>query len=460
MRNVYITWANRTASTPSDGQGRPVAGLTDLFLQIAPQPLTDVARIYYCNRYVVSDEFVEHELIPQVVAALRGEAVPGRHLEFDPRRFAEEARALALLEQGRFLHEYSGTLGGLNMLQQVIHALQTSHDDESVLLFAGESLDPRKLDAFQRRQTFNHRAALAQPDEDIGLTSISSHALLADAALRSDPDVRSQEDVADLMRTVALHREKYARLNPRSYQCQKGQQRVTRDWYRENDDRRRKWPFATLDICPVNVGASALKLANHTHGEGTHVRISTPHIAAANVEIPIRERYERPTGETREAWTATCREIGFTGDDQRLLLELFDTYGIQIPMTLLAMGALAGRTFLGLNAVRAAFAENFFDPIDDEVIDVDGKQVRGPVDIRPECRVLLNPSGGTKEGYTNGGYALAKAVELYWLLTGDPNAVWPLAAERRPRHAVLSVIGGTENSTGFLGFVAGEGGPA
>ncbi len=364
--------------------------------------------------------------------------------------FLKEAR-LPNPNKLRIRLSYPAILGGLDVLQEVVDKLRHG-PAATVLIVGGEGVetavtpaksdDPqgymrdavldstppplqerRRLDNLvKRRDILSSGTRLGPRERELGLTPLSANALLADGFFRQHVLTPSQID--DLMSLVTVHLEKYARLNRMSYQFHreksfKPMPEITPERYREvlaAEGRNKKWPFHVYDCCAISNGCAAVVLTN----DNAIVRSGEHHIQVASCVVDKEDGYRGLLAgglvrleANRRIWRTLERETGLVLGvrpngtvARRLTLELFDSYAYQIPMTLIDMGM-----FDSVHTIVEAFRDGYFDPL--------GRPSSQDQLISDRCGIILNPSGGSKDGHPTGAFALVKIAECYNLLTGQ-----------------------------------------
>lgn len=363
-------------------------------------------------------------------------------LDFDREAFLRQTN----LPPGDILRVFRddrAILGGIDVIKKVVADLSNG-EKSTALIVGGEVFEPSVVSHLERhrptitlleepideklterhqyqlqerRSLLNKFGGLPSKDREIGLTPLSAHSLVADAFFRDYSF--TLEEMSELMCCISTHVEKYAYLNPRSYQHHKrdesgkGMDRINRDKYKRREQRDRKWPFTLLDLCSISNGAGALVLSNDPDYFVHKVRVCA---CVVNKEHANQSLLDRPRicqfDSNREAWRSIKEILHLDlrrpkpGSKPIFLLELFDIYAFQIAMTLIEMGM-----YQSPRDILKDFTKGYFDPAPD---------INKPGEFREissSCGVILNPSGGSKDGHPNGGYALVKAVECFFQLT-------------------------------------------
>jgi hypothetical protein len=144
-----------------------------------------------------------------------------------------------------------------------------------------------------------------------------------------------------------------------------------------------------------------------------------------------------------EAWQEVAAVLGvsFARSDliaqtPRLVFELVDTFAYQIPMTLIDMGMHDD-----LHSILTDFRRGFFDPAPDTDVP---KRIKN---ISPSCGIVLNPSGGSRDGTPHSAYSLVRAAECFRLLTGRSGD--PLLPPSQLDYAFVHAMS-LANTTGIL----------
>jgi acetyl-CoA acetyltransferase len=357
---------------------------------------------------------------------------------FDADQFIEQA-GLPSAEVLRFRIDPLGMLGGLGVVDEIVRELSTGARRSTVLVVGGEVFEPSVADHLlkhsagatsandsdpdefhrrTRRRLLSKYGGLALEDRKVGFTPATAHALVADAMFRAFH--LSRKELSDLLREISCHLEKYAFVNPNSYQRNREGsplERITSELYKATEARGDKWPFTLFDICGIVNSSAALVLTNDPPSflrRKVHVAASVLNRRGGIGGILGREELSRVTSNA-EAWQEIAARLGIsfacpelTTQRARHVLELVDTFAYQVPLTLIDMGM-----FEDLRSILTGFQRGFFDPAPD----TDKPQrIR---DISPSCGVVLNPSGGSRDGTPHSAYGLVRAAECFRLLTGS-----------------------------------------
>ena len=394
-------------------------------------------------------------------------------LDFDREKFVSQT-ALRKGETLRIFRDDRSTLGGMDVIKKVVTDLERG-DRSTVLVVGGEvfetsvwqRLNARRppepaeaacqneqqssgLEMYQlkeRRFILNRFGGLPPTELETGLTPVSANALVADAFFRAAS--LSTADMDELMCHISSHVEKYAYMNPHAYQHHKdgGMDRVTPDKYRRCVKRERKWPFTLLDLCSISNGAGALVFTNEPEEFIHKVEVAGCVINKqyANTSLLDRPRISQ-FDSNREAWRELKRTLSLDlrrrppGERPLMILELFDIYTFQIAMTLIEMGM-----YENVHEILRDFRAGYFDPAPGIF---EATKFQG---IDPACGVILNPSGGSKDGHANGGHALVKAAECFFQLTelgrGDNSLSLP---SKDLEMALIQTLSGIGNTAGIL----------
>jgi hypothetical protein len=398
-------------------------------------------------------------------------------LGFDRETFLKKTA----LRQGDILQIYiddRSVLGGMNTIQKVITDLGRG-DASTVLVTGGEVFEPSvwhrlrvshptpstegtqkieeeeqtsdrvRYQLAERRFIMNKFGGLPERELSIGLTPMSANALVADAFFRDSS--LTLDEMGELMQHISVHMEKYAYMNPSAYQHHKEgkpMDRITMDRYERQVKRGRKWPFTLLDLCSISNGAGALVFTNDPGPLVHKVQvlgcvINKRHANTSLLDRPRLSQFDS----NKEAWRELKRIINIDlqrprpGGRPLMSLELFDIYTFQVAMTLIEMGM-----YDNARQILRDFKNGYFDPAP--------KMFEPPpekLEIDPNCGVILNPSGGSKDGHPNGSYALIKAAECFFHLAeldrGDRSLSLPA---KDLELALIQTLSGIGNTAGIL----------
>ena len=379
--------------------------------------------------------------------------------------FASFLQQTGLSPNAELKREDSARLGGLEMVHQAIQELSGARNASStVLVIGGELLDvtDRQKDPFDRQHRRNVLAecgGIPAADVAVGLTTLSAHALVADAFFRHHR--LSRDDMDELMERVTCHLEKYARANPNAYQHHRhsdapgGRKHhpIRAPFYKTQQDRTRKWPFTLFDICGLSHSEVAVVLTNDlevaSHADSC--------IAECVVSKPPTKRGRmlgQPALHQHQAnvlaWGEMSARLRLKFDEPPMspkwILELVDMCAIQLPMTLIEMGLCPD-----VRTVIQGFKNGFFDlaPTSDDL----PPTVHA---IPSSCRVLVNPSGGSKDSQPLGAYGLVRAVECFQLLTGKTDLRQsPLVPGDQVGHAFVNTLS-LSNTAAVLSLKGGR----
>lgn len=362
---------------------------------------------------------------------------------FDADRFVELAK-LPNAEVFRFRIDPLGMLGGLGVIEEIVRELSTGKRS-TVLVVGGEGFQPSVADHLlrhpqkrhsqdddyhrrERRLLLSKYGGLGEEDRVVGFTPATAHALVADAMLRYFG--LSKEEMSDLFREISCHLEKYAYVNKNSYQHNRSHlsslERITTEKYKAleaTEGRKNRWPFTLYDICGIVNSSAALVLTNDLRDfVRNKVLVAEAVLSRRGGIAGVRGRQSlHRLSSNGEAWQEIARRLGvsFARSDvgerrQRFVFELVDTFAYQIPMTFIDMGM-----YDELKSILADFRKGFFDPASDTDAPARIKSVA------PSCGVVLNPSGGSKDGTPHSAYALVRAAECFRLLTGSGERLLP-----------------------------------
>lgn len=419
MQDVYLISASRTPSTqPSPDQIDLCTLLAQAVNKLPEDHLASVDTVFVTHRYPL---------------AWSQSFVPARFLDALDSKFDPD-------EEPRFFVDSRSLLGGIDTLQFVFHYLRHRPEPSKVLVVGGEVFDLGfKGDGYRTgnqaekiRDFFNEFGGLANSDREYGFTPTSANCLIADAMMRRY--LRNRDQLEDLMCCITTHLEKYARLNPYSYQYDRKFAKVTTVEYRaKRATREKKWPFNMYDICGINNGAGALILSNHAEDAESpmRIKISDCVIDKADSAMGVVDRQPLEMSiANKHVWNKIKRRLKpvLRGRNSPILVELYDTHAFQIAQSIVDFQLAGYDTF---ESVLQGFNDGIFDPLSDH----DGNS--RPSRIDSQCKVILNPSGGSKDGHPHGGFALVKAAECFFQLTGNHPVNDPPARSGVPERLVL-----------------------
>lgn len=452
-QGVYIVGAARTDSVKYDPNN---------FLSLSDLLAVPVRQIPENVQHMVDTVYVIHRY-PTPLS-----------LDFDREKFLSQT-ALRKGEAIRIFRDDRAILGGMDVIKKVFTDLSRG-DKSTVLIVGGEVFetgvwqrlkarqasepaerahdgerqqtslfDPYQLQ--QRRFILNRFGGLPPAELELGLTPISANALVADAFFRANSLSPSEMD--ELMCCISSHVEKYAYMNPHAYQHHKegGMDRVTPDKYRRVVKRERKWPFTLLDLCSISNGAGAVVFTNEPEEFIHKVEVAGCIINKQHANTSLLDRARIGQFDSnREAWRELKKTLDLDlrrrppGQRPLMILELFDIYTFQIAMTLIEMGM-----YENVHEILRDFRAGYFDPAPDIF------EAAKFHDVSLDCGVILNPSGGSKDGHANGGHALVKAAECFFQLTelrrGDASLSLP---SKDLELALIQTLSGIGNTAGIL----------